>query len=216
MAGWLNQSGLLLEPAAEKLLQRVLASKFDKGTVLFRAGDPVQGFAVVLTGKVGVYLTGSNGREIQLYEISPGQTCVQSTLGLMEEETYSAEAICESACEIAFIPRAIFLELLDISSGFRGYVFGSFSARLQNMMALLEQVAFVRVEIRLAAELLQQIDGNNQIHATHQDLATKIGSAREVVSRRLETLSKRGLLQLSRGLITVPDRAALQELAKSQ
>ena len=216
MADWLNQSGLLLEPDAKKLVQRVVAGKFDKGAVLFRAGDPVQGFAVVLTGKVGVYLTGNNGREIQLYEISPGQTCVQSTLGLMGTEQYSAEAICEIPCDIAFIPRDIFLKLLNTSPNFRGYVFGSFSARLQNIMTLLEQVAFVRVEIRLAAMLLQQMDKNRQIHATHQDLATKIGSAREVVSRRLEGLEKRGLLQLSRGCITVPYPAALQYLAESQ
>ncbi len=214
MSEWIKNSGIPLEPAAILLLRKIGAAQFTKGSVLFRAGDQVQGFAVVLSGKVGVYLTGASGREIQLYEIKPGQTCVQSTLGLLGSDDYSAEAVCESDCQLAFIPCATFMQLLTTSEGFRTHVFQAFSSRLQNMMELLEQVAFVKIETRIAAMLLKNLDRNNQAHLTHQELATKIGSAREVVSRRLDVMAKRGILSVERSVITVINPAVLQSISE--
>ena len=209
---WVSTSPLsTLEPDARARLANVQASTLPKGTQLFHAGDEVQGFAVVLSGKVGVYLTGAGGREILLYDITPGKTCVQSTIGLMSQELYSAEAICEVDTRLAFLPRPVFNTLLSTSPAFRDYVFSAFGERMQSMMHLLEQVAFVRIESRLAAALLGLAAPTAQI--THAELATRIGTAREVVSRRLDTWSKRGIVRLERGSITVLQPAALQNLA---
>ena len=210
---WISASPLSnLEPEAKAQLAPIQASAIPKGTPLFHAGDAVQGFAVVLSGKVGVYLTGAGGREILLYDITPGKTCVQSTIGLMSQELYSAEAICEVDTRLAFLPRPLFSALLDTSPAFRDYVFSAFAERMHSMMYLLEQVAFVRVETRLAAALLKLAEGN-VVRATHAELATHIGSAREVVSRRLDALAKRGLVRLDRGLVTLTDPPALQVFA---
>lgn len=214
MTNWINNSALssVLSKSEQKLLGTVLSGNLPKDSVLFQPGDAVRGFAIVLTGHVGVYLTGQNGRGLLLYDITPGQTCVQSTLGILGDEDYSAEAICEEDCELALIPRDLFQKLLNLSPGFRDYVFGAFAERMQNMMHLLEQVAFVRVENRLAANLLARAN-DEIVHATHQELAVQIGTAREVVSRRLDILAKRGLVRLERGQVIILDRAGLREFA---
>ena len=105
--------------------------------------------------------------------------------------------------------------LLQTSPVFRTYVFSAFSERMHTMMHLLEQVAFVRVEARLANALLDRADANNQIRATHQDLATMIGSAREVISRRLEGFAKRNVVQLDRGVVTITDFDTLKEISQT-
>lgn len=215
MPDWISKSRLSgkLDHDSHRLLAQVPAGRLSKDTILFHPGDAVSGFAVVLSGRVGVYLTGAGGRDILLYDITPGQTCVQSTLGILGHEDYSAEAICETDCELALIPRDLFQTLLAKSPAFRDFVFGAFAERLQTMMRLLEQVAFVRVENRLAAALLARADETGVVRATHQDIATQIGTAREVVSRRLDTFAKRGLLRLERGSLTITDRAGLQEFS---
>ncbi len=211
---WISASPLdKLEPDAKARLAQVQASALPKGTTLFHPGDEVQGFAVVLSGKVGVYLTGAGGREILLYDITPGKTCVQSTIGLMSQELYTAEAICEVDTRLAFLPRPLFSALLGNSPAFRDYVFSAFAERLHSMMHLLEQVAFVRVETRLAAALLKLSEGH-VVRATHAELATHIGSAREVVSRRLDTMARRGLVRLDRGMVTLTNPAALRAFAE--
>lgn len=216
MTDWIAKSALadMLDRDSRALLAGVHAGHFAKNAILFHPGDAVRGFAIVLSGRVGVYLTGPGGRDIQLYGIEPGQTCVQSTLGILGDEDYSAEAICETDCELALIPRDLFQALLATSPKFRGFVFGAFAERFQNMMHLLEQVAFVRVENRLARALLARADETGTVHATHHELATQVGTAREVVSRRLDTFAKRGLLRLERGSLTITDIAGLREFSE--
>jgi len=217
MSDWIANSALadLLERDSRALLAGVHAGHFARNAILFHPGDAVRGFAIVLSGRVGVYLTGPGGRDILLYDIEPGQTCVQSTLGILGDEDYSAEAICETDCELALIPRDVFQTLLARSPKFRGFVFGSFAKRFQNMMRLLEQVAFVRVENRLAGALLARVDETGTVRATHQELATQVGTAREVVSRRLDIFAKRGLLLLERGSLKITDIAGLQEFSEN-
>jgi len=204
-----------LEPEARVLLRMAVAEGASKGDVLFHPGDEVQGFILLLSGHVGVYLTGQGGRDILLYDIRRGQTCIQTTLGLMGGHAYSAEAVCESDCTLALLPRNVFERLLEGSPVFRTYVFSAFSERMQNMMRLLEQVAFVRIEARLAAALLERADRGGQVHATHAELATVIGSAREVVSRRLLALAKRGIVTLDRGVVGIVAPEMLREIAET-
>lgn len=203
-----------LEPAAQAILRNAVPMGASKGDVLFHPGDEVQGFVLLLSGHVGVYLSGQGGRDILLYDIKRGQTCIQTTLGLMGDEPYSAEAVCETDCALAMLARPMFDTLLETSPVFRQYVFAAFSERMQNMMGLLEKVAFVRIEARLAAALLERVEGA-QVTATHQELATVIGTAREVVSRRLLALAKRGIVRLDRGVVTISDFDALRDLSQT-
>jgi len=167
---------------------------------------------VVLEGRIGVHLIGPTGREILLYEVEPGQSCIQSTLGLLGGEAYSAEAVAETPARVVLLPRELFFELLDGSGSFRRLVFAAFAGRMQRVMTVLEHVAFLKVEARLARRLLDRAEGE-VVAATQSDLAREIGTAREVVSRRLEAMAKRGLVAQERGRLRLLDRAALRRLA---
>ncbi|HEX9858009.1 MAG TPA: Crp/Fnr family transcriptional regulator [Paracoccaceae bacterium] len=211
--GWVAQAGLGdLPPEARAALDALPRLHLSRGATLFHPGDAARGFLVVLSGRIEVFLIGPNGREILLYAVEPGQSCVQTTLSLLGGESYTGEALTATDCDLVLIPRAQFLTLMDSAAPFRAFVFRAFAARMQSMMHLLERVAFQRVESRLAAALLALAE-DNEIHATQADLAIKIGSAREVVSRRLDALAKRGLVETDRGRVRIINAEALHRLA---
>jgi len=183
------------------------------GTVLFSPGDAVKGYVIMLQGRVSVSLTGASGREMLLYAVTPGQSCIQSTLGLMGGDDYTAEAITDKDSRVVLLPKPLFLRLLDDSRSFRALVFSAFAGRMQTMMHLLEKIAFQRVECRLATYLLDRAAPSGQLTATHQDLATAVGSAREVISRRLEAWSRHGWVITTRGHVEITDFEALKALS---
>ncbi len=213
--GWAARAlpGLAPEDAAR--LDALPVQKLPRGARLFAPGDRPEGFAVVLDGRVEVSLTGPNGREILLYAVEPGQSCIQTTLGLMGDEPYSGEAICTTEGHVAVIPAPLFHALMARSEAFRGFVFRALASRMNDMTALLERVAFTRVEARLAAALLDLASGGT-VTATHAELAARIGSAREVVSRRLEAMARRSLVETDRGRIALLDNVGLRRLAEVQ
>ncbi len=203
-----------LEPAARSALERLKPMELPEGTRLFAPGETVKGYVVVLSGQVAVSLLGPNGRDILLYEVAPGQSCIQSTLGLLGGDDYSAEAMTTAPTRLVLIPRPVFLELLDSSPAFRKVVFAAFGERMQAMMQLIETMSFMRVEARLATLILERaIDG--ELAITQAEIARAIGTAREVVSRRLDRLARAGAIRSERGLIRVHDIAALEALANS-
>ncbi len=202
-----------LPERARRLLDSVHPVDVPAGSVLFRPGEAAQGFVVVLSGRIDVFLTGPNGREILLYSVAPGQSCIQTTLGLLGEEDYAGEAVAATACHVALIPKGMFLSLMDDVPGFRGFVFTAFATRMQNMMHLLEMVAFQKIECRLAGALLE-LEEDGLVMATQAVLAARIGSAREVVSRRLDHFTRQGWVETDRGQVRIRDRATLQRLAE--
>jgi CRP/FNR family transcriptional regulator, anaerobic regulatory protein len=201
-----------LPDRARRLLDSVHPVDIPAGTVLFRPGEAAQGFVVVLSGRIDVFLTGPNGREILLYSVAPGQSCIQTTLGLLGEEDYAGEAVAATPCHVAMIPKGMFLSLMDDGPGFRGFVFAAFATRMQNMMHLIEMVAFQKIECRLASALLD-LEVGGIIHATQAVLAARIGSAREVVSRRLDNFARQGWVETDRGQVLIRNHDRLRQLA---
>lgn len=201
-----------LSPAARRALAALPVQDLATGAVLFRPGDQASGFLVVLSGHVEVFLTGPTGREILLYDVAPGQSCIQTTLGLLGGEDYAGEAIVAAATRAVMIPRGQFDRLMADEPGFRAFVLTSFARRMTDVTRLLERVAFARVESRLAAALLDLAE-DGRISATQSDLAARIGSAREVVSRRLEAFQRAGWVQTERGTVRLTDPAALRRLS---
>jgi len=212
---WTAEVPGLAEISAEGLRRLDALGPMDvpEGTVLFRPGDAVRGYVIVLDGRIGVHLIGPTGRDILLYDVVPGKSCIQSTLGLLGGDAYTAEAMADRQSRLVLLPKAVFLDLLATDAGFRTLVFAAFAERMQSMMHLLEKVAFQRVEARLAAWLLSRADGGGLVEATQQDIASAIGSAREVVSRRLDALARRGWLENGRGRVTIRDAESLRRIA---
>jgi CRP/FNR family transcriptional regulator len=214
-APWLDRIEALsgVDAAARAIAAAIPARRIKRGTVVFRAGDEATSFFIVLAGRISVTITGPTGREILLYEVGSGETCVQTTLALLGGRQYEGEAMVSEDAEAVVIPRAVFDRLMGESPTFRGFVFGSFGRRLTDVIHLLEKVAFVPIESRLAAVLLERAGRTLRIEATHQDLASAIGSAREVVSRRLDVFRDRGIVDLGRGNVTIVNRRALEAIA---
>ena len=203
-----------LEPAARQALASLQPAEIARGTALFHPGEAARGFVIVLSGRIDVFLTGATGREILLYAVEPGGSCVQTTLGLLGGEDYTGEAIAATPCRLILVPKARFLNLMDQSPAFRAFVFSAFARRMQGMMHVLERVAFIRVESRLAEALLALAE-DGEVRATHQELAARIGSAREVVSRRLEVFARDGWVATERGAVRLVDPVALGRLASA-
>ncbi|MFN4158429.1 MAG: Crp/Fnr family transcriptional regulator [Gemmobacter sp.] len=209
--GW---AGAIGTRSAEVLarLDGLAELRLPRGSVLFRQGEAAQGFVVVLSGRIEVHLTGPSGREILLYAVEPGQSCVQTTLGLLGDDPYAGEGVCAADVVAVMIPRPLFLSLMDQDAAFRAYVLRAFGQRMQDMTRLLERIAFGRVEGRLAAALLAMAAGG-AVRATQAERAARIGTAREVVSRRLEAMSQAGLVATERGAVRLLDEPALRRLA---
>lgn len=217
MVGWVDQTGFLasLDADARHALEGLKPLHVPHRTTLFRPGDQAQGFVLLLSGRIGVYLTGRNGRELLLYAVTPGETCVQTTLGVLGGAPYSGEAIAESDLVAVMVPPATFERLMASSTAFRKYVFKAFAARLGDLMFVLEQVAFVKVEQRLAHALIERADADGVVSLTHQEMSVIIGTAREVVSRRLEALASKGVISVERGAIRIVEREELTRMGSS-
>ncbi len=203
-----------LEAPARALLDTLSPMSVPKGTVLFCPGEAVKGYVFVLSGQVDVNLVGPNGRDILLYRVAPGQSCIQSTLGLLGGEDYTGEATAETPTKMVLIPRDVFFALIDSSPKFRRLVFGAFADRMQAMMQLIENVSFMSVEARLAALILDRAGPDNCLKMTQAEIATAIGTAREVVSRRLEKMAQAGLVGHERGVVIILDAKKLEDLRR--
>lgn len=182
-------------------------------SVVFRQGDACGNYLLVLLGKVRVLTRALNGREIVLYRLGAGDSCVLTTACLFGNSRYPAEGITESEVTALALPAGVFHQALQDSAAFREFVFQSFTAHLAGVIALVEEVAFGRLDSRLARYLLNQCDAGQRVDTTHQALATELGSSREVISRLLKELELQGKLELRRGSIRLLDSAALRKLA---
>lgn len=206
-----------LEPDSVTALERSsrLVS-LPAGSRIYGAGQVAENFLLLLDGTVRVQQASENGREIVLYRVAAGESCALTTVCLMNHEDYLAEAIAETPIHAVAVPRAVFDDLVGRSPVFRRFVFAAFSSRITDLFRIIDDVAFQRLDIRLAQKLAELSKGRDSIAATQQQLASELGTAREVVSRVLGELSRRGLIEIGRGVIQILDRAALDRLAKGQ
>jgi CRP/FNR family transcriptional regulator, anaerobic regulatory protein len=204
-----------LPPAARGPLERLHPQHLPKGTVIFQPGDAARGFALVVAGRIDVFLVGPTGRDILLYTVAADQSCVQTTLGLMGGTPYSAEAVAAVDTTLVLVPRALFLDLLEGTPAFSRFVYRAFAERMQQMMRVIERVAFGRVGARLAATLLT-LGADGVAPVTQAELARRVGTAREVISRRLEAMAAQGLVATARGQVRLLDLPALRRLAADE
>lgn len=183
------------------------------GAVVFGPGQPPGNMLLLLEGSVRVHQTSDSGREIVLYRVEAGQSCVLTTACLLGGDAYSAEGVAEADTEAVTIPRSVFDDLMARSEVFRHFVFASYGRRVADLLRVIDDVAFGRIDVRLADRLLALARGGEEIRATHQDLATELGTAREVISRQLQEFQRRGWIARSRGAIRLLSPQALQGLA---
>jgi len=196
--------------ALAAVLQRAQVMRVPAGTSMFGEGSPCRQFPLVLEGSIRV-AKASDGRELQLYRVMPGESCVLTGGCLVGGRDYPATGVVERDARLVVLPKPVFDELLATHAPFRQYVFSLFAERLTDMMTLVEAIAFHKLDRRLAAALL----GRGKVVAlTHQQLADELGSVREIVTRVLRGFADQGWVQSSRGSIEVLDAAALRRVAE--
>lgn len=184
------------------------------GVRVYAPGQAPEHFLMVLSGSVRVQQVSQHGREIVLYRVQAGQSCTLTTACLLGYDDYPAEAVTETTVRALALPRGLFDTLIARSPDFRRAVFSAVSTRITELFHLVEDVAFGRLDMRLAQCLLR-LAHDGQVRATQQQLASEIGSAREVVSRLLTEFQRRGFVHVGRGAVTIAALAPLERLAEN-
>ena len=197
----------------ERVARRSHLRRVPAGTTMFDEHQPCGGFPLVLAGSIRVAQHYPNGREMQLYRVGPGDSCVLSSSCLLGRTQYPASGTAETDVELAVLPPEDFRALVVDDPVFRDYVFSLFGERLASLLGLVEAITYQKLDRRLAALLVARAKDDPVIRATHQALADELGSVREIVTRLLRNFEDRGFVELGRERIRVADAKALAELA---
>lgn len=217
-ADWIDRfAGLAMLPAGIRadLIAGSSVVALPAGTPVFAPGQSASSMLLLLQGTVRVQQTSDTGREVFLYRVHAGESCVLTTACMLAFEDYSAEGIAETDVRAVAVPRATFDDLVGRSPVFRQIVFAAFSQRITDLFALIDNIVFQRMDVRLASRLLELAGEDQVVRATHAALGSELGTAREVVSRTLSEFQRRGWIGQARGEVHLIDRAGLERLVRS-
>ena len=185
------------------------------GTRIFAPGQSADNLLLLLDGTVRVQQRSDTGREVLLYRVHAGESCILTTACMLAFEDYAADGIAETDVTAIAIPRRSFDDLVARSAVFRQFVFTAYSRRITDLFTLIDDIVFQRMDVRLAARLLDLADETQVVHATHAVHGSELGTAREVISRLLAEFQRRGWVEQSRGALRLVGRAGLERLVRS-
>lgn len=181
--------------------------------IVFAEGDRASALAMVLSGTVRVYKTGKTGREITLYRFGSGDSCILTANAILNNQPFPVNAIVEQPVEAILIPEDVFRDWVNRYALWREFVFSLLALRLTNVLILVDDLVFRRMDARVAAFLHQRGQMQNPLFVTHQEVAAELGSSREVISRILEGFVAAGLIRSARGVVEILDFDALNALS---
>lgn len=199
----------------DRMLDVAVVRRHKKGFQVFGPENVPDSLIFLYEGTIRVSQTSGSGRDIVLYRVDAGESCVLTTACMLAEEAYNAEGIAETDITVVVLPKVSFDRLVAEEPAFRSFVFAAYSRRLIDLLRVVDDVAFGRIDVRLAERLLALAGEDREIAATHQQIASELGTAREVVSRVLNDFQKRGMVGQSRGRIALTDKQALRAIAQS-
>ncbi len=167
-------------------------------------GDSCEGIGFLLHGQIRVYKTGASGREITLYEIFPGETCILNASCILSNRDYPATAIATEESVFHYINRSVFQKLVARYEPMRAFIFSLFSRRLGEIIELVEAVTFGKLNTRLEDYLIEKSE-NGEVHTTHQMIANELGTSREVITRLLKDFERQGKVLVERNRVRLLD-----------
>ncbi len=205
-----SEKGIIDQIVSSAAIQRI-----PKGTIMLFEGDECRHFGLLFSGVVRIYKVSETGKEITLYRVSGGECCVLIAFCIMYQKGFPAHAVVEEDVEVVIIPSDLLREWVQRYDGWRKYIFNLLSKRFSQVLGTVEEVAFRRMDIRIAEMLvgLAQNNGSNII-ITHQDIALELGTSREVVSRILKYFENEDYLFLKRKEIVIHDLDALTKKSR--
>ena len=202
------------EAAMLSLMESATVANIPARQMVFGPGTTCENYLLLIKGSIKAQLLSENGREILLYQIFPGDSCVLTTSCLLSGDCYPAEAYTEEDVSAFVISSHAFYRCMAQSAFFREFVFKKFAQRLSNIIGRMDEVVFAGIDCRLAKELLNK--NEKILKITHQELAAKLGSVREVISRHLKQFEAKGWVSLSRGTVSILDSVALMKMTKNE
>ncbi|WP_184010446.1 Crp/Fnr family transcriptional regulator [Rubricella aquisinus] len=200
----------------DRLVRVARVIKMTKGAQVFGPVNVPDSLLFLYEGRIRVSQSSDSGREIVLYRVDAGESCVLTTACMLAEEAYNAEGIAETDITAIVLPKPAFDQLASEEEAFRKFIFAAYSRRLIDLLRVVDDVAFGHMDVRLAERLLDLAGDMKEVTATHQQLASELGTAREVVSRVLSDFQKRDMIAQSRGRIALIDKPTLRALAESR
>jgi len=189
----------------EKLFEYGIAKTFSEGDVILNENAHIKSIPLVTQGSIRVMRTDEDGREILLYYIKSGESCIMSFLGGMHHDTSKVKAVAEEKTEILFIPIDKVSILIKEYPEWLDYIFRLYHKRFEELLEVVNAVAFKKMDERLLNFIRRkcQLTQSQTISITHEQLANDLGTARVVVSRLLKQMEDEGLVTLGRNKITL-------------
>ncbi len=188
----------------ERILSAAWRKKIPAGTYVYSEGDYCQAFTFLISGEVRVFKMEETGREITLYELGRGDSCIINASCILSAVPTPANAMTTVECDALLLSAADFKALTEEFIEVREYVFKVLSENLANVMTLVEEIAFKHIDERLV-EYLEEKSEQGKVSATHQKIAADLGTSREVISRLLKDMERKGRVALSRNLVKLMD-----------
>lgn len=202
----------------KEIARAALLIRLKPGTYFYHRGGFCKQITLIGAGSMRVFVTGESGHEVTLYHAGGGETCVLNLMCAMRGMRAPAAARVEGPLHGVALPVANFREWVDQHEIVRDFLFEAYAARMVDIVELMEQIAFARLDRRLAEFLLGRFAKSRQrppvINATHEEIAMELGTAREVVSRVLGRFERTGLVRLGRARVTLQDRGRLRTLVQ--
>ena len=198
----------------EMLCQNTALSHFNKGDVLHDPQEMCAGVMLIKKGQVRTYMLSEDGKEITLYRLFEGDTCILSASCVIDAITFDVFISAEDDCEIYTINSLTFQWLMHENIYVEAFAYKLATVRFSDVMWAMQQILFMGMDKRVAIFLIDEIAKNNSetINLTHEQIAKYIGTAREVVSRMLKYFENEGIVSLFRGGIKVTDKAKLKKI----
>lgn len=189
----------------EKLYEYSIRKEYEAGSVLLNENSYIRSIPIVTSGTLKVIRTDEDGKEILLYYIKAGESCIMSFLGGMHNETSKVKAEVEEDAEILFLPMDKVALFIKEYPQWLDYIFRLYHKRFEELLEIVNAISFKKVDDRLLTLLYkkQELTGNNILNITHEQLANELGTARTVVSRLLKQLEEMGKVKLGRNKITL-------------
>ncbi|TAH19668.1 MAG: Crp/Fnr family transcriptional regulator [Cytophagales bacterium] len=189
----------------EKLLKYGVAKSFEEGQIILRENAYIKAIPIVTKGSMKVIRTDEDGKEILLYYIKAGESCIMSFLGAIHDDTSKVKAVAEEPCEILFVPNDKVSSLIKEYPQWLDYIFRLYHKRFEELLEVVNEIAFKKVDERLLHFIQRKCElaKSKTLTTTHEQLANELGTARVVVSRLLKQMEYEGLVQLGRNKITL-------------
>ncbi|GAB1445451.1 Crp/Fnr family transcriptional regulator [Flammeovirgaceae bacterium] len=199
------ENTLISKPLLDRLIKEGTLKTFDPDTVIIDENDYIRSVPIVLSGSIKVLKIDEDGKEVLLYNIKPGESCVMSFLGATCNQTSRIKAIVEEKAEILMLPVHKSFELIKDNPAWLEFIFQLYNRRFEELLEVVNSVVFQHVDDRLWDLLKKKVKmlKTHELTITHQQLADELGTAREVVSRLLKQLEKNNQVKLSRNKIVV-------------